>query len=541
MIKFNKIIIFWFVLFIGNNSFSQDSLFYYNSILQKDSSNIEALNKLAFFYSNLNKDSCFFFANKAYTLAVEKKDTIQIAKALGNIGESKTNLGQPDLVIKKYEEALKLFHSQNDYFQVSRILNRMGIFYNDIADDIQAERYYKEAIKTQYKHGIKEKVEYIFNNLSTSLYQQGKHEEALAYLDSALIIYENLNNSKGISYVYANKAYIYLLKKDYNKTKWFLSKSLNIIIKNNDESKKANIYKIYTFLYINLDNFDLAKKYADSAFYQTKKLNLIDLTNSTYNIYHILYKHFGEYKESLKYLEKFNSINDSLETLEKMRVLTEVRVQFDMELNEQKIKSLNNMNQLNQYKINSQTKWIWGLSFGLVLLSVLLSIILFLKKEKFRAEKKLVQKSIEQIDTVKPLFKKEDLIEDDSKYTTSKLTDEQKEELASQINLLFDEKKVFLNQDCSISLLEKELDTNKTYISQVINEKFEHNFKTILKEYRIKEATRLLIIPENKNLTIEGISQMVGFKSKSAFNTAFKSITGVTPSFFQKENITLKR
>jgi len=537
MTKLKKLTLFIFILSLYFAS-AQDSISKYKALIKTSPKNSEYYNILAFQYSSFNKDSCFYYANLAYKIAVNQNDSLQIAEALANLGESKTNLGQPDLVIKNYKEALELFINQKAWFQISKILNRMGIFYNDIAEDTLAEKYYKEAINIQYKHNINQKVEYIFNNLATSLYQQNKYKEALLYLDSALIKYKQHNNTKGISYVYANKSYIYMQNKDFSLAQKYLEKSIKLIRANKDEEKKMNAYKLYTMLYMDLGNYKLAKTYADSSYIQTKKFNLIDLDNSVNHLYYLLYKRFNKAEKSLDYLEKVNHINDSLKTAEKRRLISELRVRFDMELNELEIKNLNNINKLNEYKINSQQNWIWILSIGLFILTALLSVIIFLKREKFKAEKKLVQKNIEQIDSFKPIFKKEDLVEDeDSKYITSKLTDEQKEEIADQINNLFEVTKIYLNPDCSISLLEKELETNKTYISQVINEKFEHNFKTILKEYRIKEATILLIKPENKNLTIEGISRMVGFKSKSAFNNAFKSITGVTPSFFQKQNI----
>ena len=47
-------------------------------------------------------------------------------------------------------------------------------------------------------------------------------------------------------------------------------------------------------------------------------------------------------------------------------------------------------------------------------------------------------------------------------------------------------------------------------------------------EYRIEEAKRLL--KEKMNYKVEEIAEQVGYNSKSSFNTAFKKITGMTPS-----------
>ncbi|MFD0964577.1 helix-turn-helix domain-containing protein [Pseudofulvibacter geojedonensis] len=46
--------------------------------------------------------------------------------------------------------------------------------------------------------------------------------------------------------------------------------------------------------------------------------------------------------------------------------------------------------------------------------------------------------------------------------------------------------------------------------------------------------------PEISNFTIEVISKMSGFHSKSAFNKAFKNIVGMTPSVYKKEKTLYK-
>ena len=59
------------------------------------------------------------------------------------------------------------------------------------------------------------------------------------------------------------------------------------------------------------------------------------------------------------------------------------------------------------------------------------------------------------------------------------------------------------------------------------------NFNMLLAEHRIREACRLIQnIMEYGHLTIEGIAQEVGYKSRSSFSNAFKRVTGLSPSAF---------
>jgi AraC-like DNA-binding protein len=54
----------------------------------------------------------------------------------------------------------------------------------------------------------------------------------------------------------------------------------------------------------------------------------------------------------------------------------------------------------------------------------------------------------------------------------------------------------------------------------------------MIQEYRIQEAIQRIKLNEDKNLLTIGFE--VGFQSKSAFNTAFKKITGKTPMELKK-------
>ena len=54
-----------------------------------------------------------------------------------------------------------------------------------------------------------------------------------------------------------------------------------------------------------------------------------------------------------------------------------------------------------------------------------------------------------------------------------------------------------------------------------------------MNSYRVEEAKRRLADPRSHYLTIVAIAQEAGFNSKSAFYTAFRKHTGMTPSQFK--------
>jgi YesN/AraC family two-component response regulator len=121
-----------------------------------------------------------------------------------------------------------------------------------------------------------------------------------------------------------------------------------------------------------------------------------------------------------------------------------------------------------------------------------------------------------------------------SKYRKSSLSESGKQKILDNIILELETRHYFSDNLASLSELAKKIGESPHHVSQVMNEKLNKSFFELLGTYRIGEAKRLLSDNKKNNLTVEEISEMVGYNSKTAFNNAFKKITGKTPSEFRK-------
>lgn len=91
------------------------------------------------------------------------------------------------------------------------------------------------------------------------------------------------------------------------------------------------------------------------------------------------------------------------------------------------------------------------------------------------------------------------------------------------------------NPDFSLSQLSALSGVAARSLSAVLSEAFGKNFYALLNEYRVKEACRRICDTENYgNMTLEAISQSVGYKSRTSLASAFKKETGLTPSQYLK-------
>lgn len=122
------------------------------------------------------------------------------------------------------------------------------------------------------------------------------------------------------------------------------------------------------------------------------------------------------------------------------------------------------------------------------------------------------------------------------KYEKSSLDEEKAQKHLMKLKSEMQLKKIYLDKDISLSKLAGDLGISIHHLSQIINEKLGKNFYDFINSQRIQEAEKQLINPANKHLSIAAIAFDVGFNSLSAFNSAFKKFTGLTPSRFKKKH-----
>ncbi|NQZ78483.1 MAG: ABC transporter permease, partial [Ekhidna sp.] len=119
-----------------------------------------------------------------------------------------------------------------------------------------------------------------------------------------------------------------------------------------------------------------------------------------------------------------------------------------------------------------------------------------------------------------------------NKYKKSTLAPGIKAAVIDKIDKVMDAE-FYLRDDTSLTNLAKELGVTTHHLSQVLNESLKISFQDLIARYRIRRACQILRDPGHAQVKIENVAAMVGYNSKSAFNTAFKRRTGMTPSDYR--------
>ncbi|WP_165390302.1 AraC family transcriptional regulator [Thalassococcus sp. S3] len=117
------------------------------------------------------------------------------------------------------------------------------------------------------------------------------------------------------------------------------------------------------------------------------------------------------------------------------------------------------------------------------------------------------------------------------KYNKSALSLPDQQRIARKLNRAMHAEHLYREPDLSLWRLSDHIGVTPNYLSQTLNEHLQMSFFDYVNRSRIEEAKSHLLTSER---AVTDIAYDVGFNSRSAFYTAFKRVTGQTPSAFRK-------
>ncbi|MCP4218785.1 MAG: helix-turn-helix domain-containing protein [bacterium] len=126
-----------------------------------------------------------------------------------------------------------------------------------------------------------------------------------------------------------------------------------------------------------------------------------------------------------------------------------------------------------------------------------------------------------------------------NKYKNSTLNPEKAERVLKKLKYVLEVKKVYKDDELSLSSLAAQIGITPRFLSQVLNEQMGEAFYDLINGYRIEAARRILEGTDTSELpgsggTILDIGLEVGFNSKPTFNRVFKKYTGMSPSQYKR-------
>lgn len=471
------------------------------------------------------------FAIKSYVAAlnyfekVNDKDMVAwIYLDIGNlyfIQKDKSNIA-----IDHYEKAVALFNELGETQGVVVANNNIGLIYKDRKEYDKALTYfYKDAELCAQINDTEDHV-LALSYIGQVYVAKQKNDSAQKYFDKSFQLSSSKNLKEWIAYSYDNYASLDNASKQRDKAIQNYERALKLYRETDDKLNIATILQKISAVYAQERDYKKAIELSLQALEVAEQNKLI---SSSFEILPVLadyYDAIQDHQSAFSYLNRYQQLKES----DIIRNQQQIQEEYEKDIRDKEKELFDKEQALKDSEIRQQRFLIYFSLFGFLVFICLFAVILMRNRQLKESYKHLFDNSVELMRKDKELQE----IKKKEKYSTSLLSDEANSNLYNNLLKLVEEDKIYLNNKLTIEDVAKKLNTNRTYLSQIINEKTDTNFNNFINRYRIQEAQVCLLNDEIKSYNIEGIAQSVGFSSKSTFNGAFKKFTGLTPSEFMQ-------
>ena len=265
--------------------------------------------------------------------------------------------------IDYYINASEVFEELKDSLNLSKVFTNIGSINAQLKSPKRAILYLTKALNYAGKNEMLKMQ--ILANISAVYSEEKQIDKAILTMNEAEKIAIKLKATVYYGTIYSNLCNYHLEKKEYDIAIEYGVKGL--------EARKK-LHQNTDILTNNLGFAFLQKGNAEKALPYFNKI----VASSTGELKLLVYKNLSKahqnlknYKESLAFSNQYNSLKDSLNSLEQQVHVTELIEKYESEKKQQQIDILNTKDQLNLAKLKEQRSIIWAIGlFSILILAV---------------------------------------------------------------------------------------------------------------------------------------------------------------------------
>lgn len=467
------------------------------------------------------------------------------AEGLKAKGDACYNAGRYPEALEYYTQGLNRAKKENNEYVYYACIGNIGNIYASMDDYRRALHYYLKGYKASAENGNSDMQWRSATNIVAVYCMMKDVDNARAFFKQQMNIQMNDLTMKKY-YFYSNQALIADAAGDKHMAEFYHKATLDYA----REKRMPIQYAISPCLKLGDMKLDCGDAAGAIAYYQQclDSLNGHNEKHQLIQVYKNMAKamtQLGNLDEAGLYRHKYLALSDSLFNIAQFNIAAGKLFEYENEENKKRVDSLVSLNRIQL----TVTIMFFILAATLAILYITLRHknkmlldarqTLMRKNEELitsdRNSKKLLEQYVKALNEMKNTADGTKQEDSHSEQNEIGLNAEQRGRLLNSITSVLEDVEAITRQDFSLKMLADMAKTNTKYVSWIINDTYGKNFKTLLNEYRIREACRRLADHEHYgNVTIQTIYESLGYSSAAAFINAFKNVNGMTPSAYLK-------
>lgn len=495
----------------------------------------------AFLYEQQSPDSalaCFSIATSRYDDAISEEEKQEIYRAF---------IGKWYVQFFHYYDYPKAYESLSEALKISdetgkgrgRANLNLAMMYQMFGTDGRdnnalnaAKAYNRKAFEEAISENDTIVAHMAFSNMVSLITDKWELEQIKPYQADYLRFAESASHPIVSFNVLLYDINVAIADEDYDKALSLLDRQEQFVTESQPRyliailMSRAKVYRL-------MKDYRTAESLLNKAEQIARKENMKDVLLNIYDDNRLLYFESGEAEKQATAYHSYLCLKDTLLNYRQIAGFTENNFLSEMEKLDQTLAQM-------QYKRKVQA-WIVGLCILIIVCLICFMLIIVRKNRKLSAANmSLYEKTKELLGKEEGAerFTNASITSDENSDSAHSMTPEERERLKSMMRSIYNvasASEELYSPQFTISKFAELADMPVKQISKIINEETGDNFNGFINRFRIKKACLMLDDLDNYgSFTIENIGLSVGFRSRTAFISAFKKMTGLNPSDYLK-------
>lgn len=408
----------------------------------EDSIRLEALNKLAFFYHQLNPDSGLLYAERLILLSEKLHHSRYLGKAYFNQGINYWAKGMYNKTLESYKISKAILEKWGTTKNVANLNNSMAVTYQTLADYPSALQLYFDNLKTFEQSKDTYMIALTCSNIGIVYKYLKQYDKSISFYQRAVFINAKAGNEKELADNYGNIANVYEARKlpdsaianyqqQYNMSKSAeyvkgmaaanagigtcyinderyteaaqpLQDALLVYEKMGDKNNEATVLKSLGDVYLANGDKANAMKYFNKSLSIFKEIENIYGQAENWQQLGLVYDQQQQYKNAFEAQRQYALLKDSIFSDEKKDAVTQMEMRYQFEKKEDSIKAAHEKRELMaKAEVNRQStiKNIIGWGSLLLFAASVAGFILYKKRQDAKQKQQEAEFKTEVINT----------------------------------------------------------------------------------------------------------------------------------------------
>lgn len=462
----------------------------------------------------------------------------------------------PDTVSLRIDQTLALFHQNVDTDFPSALsygfkaleaarrlqsleaesasLNLLSSIYF-LKNDTIGLGYAREAHRISQQLDLKGPLYTSSCNIANFLFNLERYDEAMDYLQKAFELVQQQGKTGELQYLYAFLGDLYDHLGDKQQAEQYYRYSIiDLPATTNYDRLYARI--CYALFFAKNRHYEQALSLLNEVERKAREWNITTFDREIYTHRADVYEQTHRYQEALADYKRAVAEKERLVNDEKEKAVRVMELKYEVAREQEK----NALQHVEMLEKDRRTLLVAGLSLLLLISAIFLWI---LNQRQKRRYEEIVRQQLEMLEAserqhalaLQHIEERQAEAAATASASSTTLTTRSGLDLCEQLEQMMLRDKVYCDPLLSIDKLAEMLDTNRTYLSKVINEQLQTSYSNYINRLRLEEAIRRLSNLADET-SMKDLAPMIGFNSQSSFYTLFKKRYGITPTLY-RENV----